>query len=304
MTDPGQSRAESSGSGRSDTGQTVRDVAGQVVIVTGASRGVGAATAVAFAAAGAKVVCAARATAENPLRITGTIDATVDHIVALGGEALAVPTNLAREDDIVALVQRTVDHYGRVDVLVNNAAITFVGGLAMERKKYDLVMAVNCVAPMVAMREVAPHMAAVGGGSIVNVSSAAALIPVDGLMAYGMSKLALEHLTLDAARELHPQGISVNCFRIDLAVASEGFLANAPTADHDTWEPCEVPAEGIVWMATRPPAYTGQRESMHLLRQREHIMATRVSKAATHEPPLELFNGLYDSGREDVFIDG
>ena len=78
-------------------------------------------------------------------------------------------------------------------------------------------------------------MARAGGGSVVNVSSAAALIPVDGLMAYGMSKLALEHLTLDAARELHPQGTNVNCFRIDVPVASEGFLANAPGADHDTW---------------------------------------------------------------------
>jgi len=281
-----------------------RDLTGKVAIVTGASRGVGAAVAVALGAAGCKVVCAARATHDNPLRLPGTIDATVERIVAAGGDGLAIATNLAREDDIVAMVARSVEHFGRVDLLVNNAAITFVGGLDIARKRYDLIMAVNTTAPLIAMREVAPHMAAVGGGSIVNVSSAAALIPVEGLMAYGMSKLALEHLTLDAARELHPQGTSVNCFRIDVAVASEGFLANAPDADHDAWEPCEVAAEGIVWMLRRPASYTGHRESMHALRLREGIMASRARTPAPHDPPLALFDGLYESDTDARFVDG
>jgi citronellol/citronellal dehydrogenase len=281
-----------------------RSLAGKVAIVTGASRGVGAATAVALGAAGCSVVCAARATAASPLRLAGTIDETVERIVANGGDALAVPTNLAQEDDVVAMVACTVEHFGRVDFLVNNAAITFVGGLAMARKRYELVMAVNVTAPLVAMREVAPHMAAVGGGAIVNVSSAAALLPVDGLMAYGMSKIALEHLTLDAARELAPVGIAVNAFRIDVAVASGGFLANAPDANHDTWEPCEVPAEGILWMLGPPAPYTGRRESMHGLRERESIMATRAKVVIEHRPPLEMFEGLYDPSGDERFVDG
>ena len=123
-------------------------------------------------------------------------------------------------------------------------------------------------------------------------------------MAYGMSKLALEHLTLDAARELAPQGTSVNCFRIDLPVASEGFLANAPGADHDTWEPCEVAAEGVVWMLRQPASYTGRRESMHHLREREGIMATRARRATEwRDPPTQLFEGLYTAGT-DEFVDG
>ena len=280
-----------------------RPLAGRVAIVTGASRGVGAATAVALGAAGCHVVCAARATAEQPLRLPGTIDDTVARIEAAGGAALAVPTNLAREDEVVAMVARTVDHFGRLDLLVNNAAITFVGGLDIPLRRYELIMAVNVTAPLVAMREAAPHMAVAGGGSIVNVSSAAALVPVDGLMAYGMSKLALEHLTLDAARELASSGTSVNCFRIDVAVASEGFLANAPGADHATWEPCEVAAEGIVWMLQQPAAYTGRRESMHALRRREGIMATRAAQPVDTDPPQELFQGLYGTVT-DRFVDG
>jgi citronellol/citronellal dehydrogenase len=270
-----------------------RGFAGKVALVTGASRGVGAATARALAAAGCAVACAARSTADNPMRLAGTIDETVASIRAEGGDALAVPTNLADEADVVRMVERTVSHYGRLDLLVNNAAITFVGDLSMPMKRYDLVMAVNLRAPFVALREAAPHLRAAGGGSIVNVSSAAALLAVPGMAAYGMSKLALEHLTLDAARELAPDGTRVNCFRIDVAVASEGFVANTPDADHSGWEPCEVAAEGIVWMLAQPMPYTGRRESMHLLRQREGIMASRVAGGrAAHDPPRELANGL------------
>jgi NAD(P)-dependent dehydrogenase (short-subunit alcohol dehydrogenase family) len=276
---------------------------GKVALVTGASRGVGAATAIALGARGCAVACAARATSENPLRLPGTIDDTVDRIRAAGGDALAVPTNLADEADVVAMVARTVERYGRVDVLVNNAAITFVGDLGMPMKRFDLVFAVNLRAPFVAIREVAPHMRAVGGGAVVNVSSLAALIAAPNMSAYGMSKLALEHLTLDAARELQGDGTAVNCFRIDIAVASEGFLANTPGADHSTWEPTDVAAEGIVWMLEQPMPYTARRESMHALRERESIMASRAAVSAEKPRPVtELVDGLPATGG-DAMID-
>ena len=169
-------------------------------------------------------------------------------------------------------------------------------------KRYDLVMAVNVRAPFVAIREAAPHMRAVGGGSIVNISSLAALVPIPGMAAYGMSKLALEHLTLDAARELEIDGTRVNCFRIDIAVASEGFVANAPDADHANWEPCEVAAEGILWMLRQQLPYTGRRESMHVLRDREGIMASRVAAPAERKPLTLVADGL-PSAEEVSYID-
>jgi citronellol/citronellal dehydrogenase len=249
---------------------------GKVAIVTGASRGVGAAAAIALARAGVAVACAARATDADPLRLPGTIDATVRQITEDGGRALAVPTNLAREEDVERMVSGTVEHFGRLDILVNNAAITFPGGLDVPPKRYDLMMAVNLRAPLVAARAAVPHMQQQGEGAILNVSSAAALMYIPGLMIYGMSKIALEHLTVSLAEQFAANRIAVNTFRIDVPVASEGFVANLPDVDHSDWEPTEVPAEGIVWMLGRPPTYTGHNVSMRALRDEEGIMASRV----------------------------
>jgi len=270
----------------------VDELDGKVALVTGASRGVGAAAAVALAQAGCHVACAARSTRDQPQRTSGTIDETVSRIESTGRQGLAVPTNLAVDADVEAMVATTLDHFGRLDILVNNAAITFIGDLSIPLHRFDLVMQVNMRAPMIAIRQAAPAMRAAGGGSVVNISSVAALYPHPSLMAYGMSKVALERLTIDAAAQLAPDGIAVNCFRIDLPVASEGFVANTPGADHSEWEPSEVAAEGIVWMVRQPPEYSGRRESMFALRHREGIMASRVAHPATVAPPVELYDGL------------
>jgi citronellol/citronellal dehydrogenase len=249
---------------------------GKVAIVTGASRGVGAAAAVALARSGAAVACAARATDANPLRLPGTVDATVREITEGGGRALAVPTNLALEEDVERMVTTTVEHFGRLDILVNNAAITFPGDLDVPLKRYDLMMAVNLRAPLVAAHAAVPHMREQGEGAILNVSSAAALTYIPGLMVYGMSKIAMEHLTVSLAAQLGPDRIAVNTFRIDVPVASEGFVANLPDVDHSDWEPTSVPAEGIVWMLEQPPSYTGHNVGMAELRREQGIMAPRV----------------------------
>jgi len=272
-----------------------RVLEGNVALVTGASRGVGAAVAVALAEAGCLVAGAARSTAGQPQRTPGTLDDTVARIEAAGGTALAVPTDLAVEDEVVAMVRTTVDHFGRLDLLVNNAAITFTGDLDIAVRRYDLVMAVNLRAPWVALREAAPHFRAAGGGAVVNVSSAAALYPYPSLAAYGVSKAGLERLTVDSARQLAPDGVAVNCFRIDIPVASEGFIANTPGMDRSSWEPAEVAAEGIVWILGQPPEFSGQLVSMWDLRQREGIMASRAERPDRQgTPPLQLVTGVLD----------
>jgi citronellol/citronellal dehydrogenase len=251
---------------------------GKIAIVTGASRGVGAATAELLAARGCAVACAARATDASPLPIPGTIDDTVRRIAGAGGDAIAVPTNLAREDDVERMIAATIEHFGGVDVLVNNAAITFPGDLDMDMKRFDLVMQVDLRAPLLAIRAAVPSMKARGGGAIVNVSSVAGLNYFPGLMAYGMAKAALEHLTVSAAHQLAADHIAVNTFRIDVPVASEGFVFNLPDADHSDWEPSEVAAEGIVWMLEQPAAYTGHNAGMARLRAEHGIMTSRAER--------------------------
>ena len=278
------------------------DLDGKVAIVTGASRGVGAATAKALAAAGCAVACAARSTRDRPQRTPGTIEDVVDEIRDAGGTALAVPTDLSDPAQIEAMVADTLAGLGRLDIIVNNAAVTFVGDLDIAMKRHDLIMAINLQAPLLACRAAVAPMRASGGGRMLNVSSLAALVPVPGLMSYGISKIGLERLTVDLARQLAPDRIAVNCFRIDVPVASEGFLANAPRADHSSWEPSAVAAEGILWMLTRPDDYSGRRESMAALRRRESIMATQAAVPYDTVPPTELHDGLVTDG-DTVFED-
>jgi NAD(P)-dependent dehydrogenase (short-subunit alcohol dehydrogenase family) len=268
------------------------DLDGRVAIVTGASRGVGAAAAVALAAEGVRVACAARATDATPLPLPGTIDETVRQVREAGGEAIAVPTNLAVDAEVERMVGTTIDAYGQVDILVNNAAITFPGDLELPMKRHDLVFAVNLRAPLLAIHAVTPGMRERGYGAIVNVSSAAGLNYFPGLMAYGMSKIALEHLTVSAAAQLRPHGIAVNTFRIDVPVASEGFVANAPELDHSDWEPSEVAAEGICWMLRQPASYTGRNESMARLRAEHGIMASKVGRPARTAPGIVTENPM------------
>jgi NAD(P)-dependent dehydrogenase (short-subunit alcohol dehydrogenase family) len=258
------------------------DFSGQVAIVTGASRGVGAALAVALADAGADVACCARATDASPLSLPGTIDDTVRRANASGkGRAVAVPTNLAREEDVAAMVATTVERFGRLDILVNNAAITFPGDLDLPMKRFDLIMAVDLRAPLLAIQQARPHLARAGGGRIVNVSSRAALEYFPGMMAYGMAKLAMEHMTVSCARQLAAEGVAVNTFRIDVPVASEGFVANSPGVDVSDWEPSEVAAEGICWMLAQPVSYTGRNESMYEIARRESVMPTVAARATS-----------------------
>jgi NAD(P)-dependent dehydrogenase (short-subunit alcohol dehydrogenase family) len=288
----------------------MEELEGKVALVTGASRGVGAATAIALAQAGCDVAVAARSTAASPQRTPGTLDGTVAAIEETGRHGLAIPTNLADDDEVVAMVETAVDQLGRLDILINNAAVTFVGDLNISLARYDLTMQVNLRAPLIAMRQAIPHMRAVGGGAIINVSSMAANYPVDQCMAYGVSKIGLERMSVDVARQVAEDNIAVNVFRIDLATASEGFIANTPGLDHSNWEPPAVPAEGILWMLRQPASYTGQRESMNELRHREHIMASQVAEPWEGPTVTDLVRGISDffgtggaSGFEEPYPD-
>ena len=236
----------------------------KVAIVTGASRGIGKAMALGLAGAGASVVVAARSETARP-DLPGTIHDTVSEIERLGGRALAVACNVRDDDRIRAMVDETLDEYGAVDVLVNNAGI---GGyrplLEMTVREWDLIMDIDLRAPFVLCKMVAPIMVEQGGGSIINVSSHAAAnifsstlgedheagIALAG-QAYGAAKAGLERFSWGLAAELGPHNIAVNVLKPLRPVATEGFRSQRPDADFSTWATPEDMAKATVYLATQ-----------------------------------------------------
>jgi citronellol/citronellal dehydrogenase len=255
---------------------------GKVIIVTGASRGIGAELAAGLGRLGAKVACVARASRDTPGRLPGTVEETAEMIRSAGGEAIAIPTDMAGEADVIRMVDHTVDQFGRVDVLVNNAALIKNGtSLFSDLGAIDYEMAVNFRGPLIAIRTAARYMRAQGEGRILNVSSSVALNFLPALMTYGYTKLALERLSLDVAEQLRSCRIACNVFRIDIGTQNSITDDVIPPAILEYYELPVTAAEGMIWMLSQPIEYTGQLESMYELRQRETIMPQRAKKAFT-----------------------
>ena len=177
---------------------------GRVALVTGGSRGIGRAVALALAHAGADVVVAARKEAD--------LASVADELRAAGRRALAVPAHLGRRADVERLFDTALDAFGRLDVLVNNAATNPVFGPLgdIEEDAWDRIMTLNVKGYLLAAQRAARAMAPSRRGAIVNVTSIAGLRASPGLGAYSVSKAAVIMLTRVLARELAPDGIRVN----------------------------------------------------------------------------------------------
>ena len=206
-------------------------LAGQVAVVTGASRGIGEAIARRFAMEGAKVVVSARTVEAEDHYLPGTITDTVNRINAAGGDAIAVRADLASAADRAGLIDAAMKAYGAVDILVNNAAITyFIPVEDFPEKRFRLMMDVQVWAPFDLSQRVLPGMKERGHGWILNISSHAAIHPAKempgrGGTVYGMCKAALERFTTGLAQEVYDHGIGVN-------VISPGLVATPGVMHH------------------------------------------------------------------------
>ena len=229
------------------------DLTGRVVIVTGASRGIGKGLAIGLAGLGAQVVCAARSVSAEPGGMPGTIHDTVAEITDAGGTALAVRCDIGDAADITNLVDATVAVFGGLDVLVNNAMAPTQALFAESTvEQWDESMRVNVRSLYLFARAVVPLMAARGGGSIVNISSHAAdhattpYMP-PGYLIYTVAKAALERFTSSLAPEVKPLGIVVNALRPGAVKTEMTELEYGP--DHD-WSGWTSPSDVVAPVAT------------------------------------------------------
>ena len=207
-------------------------LSGRNAIVTGASRGIGEAIAYRLAMEGANVIVSARTVnaADHPL--PGTISRTVENIRNAGGEAHAIQCNLAFANERENLFEESRSTFGPIDILVNNAAVTyFIPTKDFPDKRARLMFEVQVIGPMHLCQMVVPDMTSQGRGHMVYISSHAALHPQNpsagggGGTVYGMCKAAMERFTTGFAAEVYHQNIAVNAI-------SPGLVATPGTQLH------------------------------------------------------------------------
>jgi citronellol/citronellal dehydrogenase len=245
---------------------------GKVALVAGASRGIGADIAKYLAAAGAHVGVAARTQEVRDRRLPGTIHSVTQEIVDAGGTALAVTLNMRDTESINAAVQAVVAEWGRLDILVNNAAIFVPGNLeTVQERHIDLSLNVNLRGYIMSMRAAIPHMRTAGGGHIINVSSRGAIPLGPGPyneeqrsrrsdIFYGAEKIALEHFSQRQAAMLQEDNISVNLLSPQGRIRTPGnlYASNDPENPDLNFEAADQMGKATVWICEQSPqAFTG-----------------------------------------------
>jgi len=223
-----------------------------VIIVTGASRGLGRYCAIEYGREGATVIVAARTEEQTDERLPGTIHETAAEVTAAGGHGVPIAANMADPESIQHLADSVFDQFGRIDVLMNNAGILPPGGIStVPPKHWDLEMRINLNGPFHLTRAVLPTMQSQGSGSIINISSVAA----DTLMGhYGVSKKAIEAMTIAFSKELAPAGIAVNALKPVGAIETPGMhMGTRDPSIFDELPPADRYVEAAVIMALLTP---------------------------------------------------
>jgi citronellol/citronellal dehydrogenase len=228
-------------------------LSGKVAIVTGASRGIGRSVALGLANAGCSIVIAAKST-ESTAALPGSIYSVADEISAGGGQALPVRVDVRDSDQIDAMVAQTVEHFGRVDILINNAgALWWQPLLDTPPKRFDLVMAVNVRAAFCASRAVLAHMMKQGGGHIVNFSPPIDYQALPGRIAYCVSKFGMTLLSMGLAQEARPHNIAVNSLWPATIIESQASI-NWKLGDRSLWRKPQIITDCVLRIVAGPAA--------------------------------------------------
>jgi citronellol/citronellal dehydrogenase len=245
---------------------------GKVALVAGASRGIGADIARYLGRAGAKVAVAARTEEQKDPRLPGTIHSVTQEIRDAGGTAIPVLLNVRDPESIASAVQKVVDEYGQLDIIVNNAAIFVPGTIeTVQPRHIELSFEVNLRGPVLLMRTAIPHMRQQGGGHIINISSGGARYPGPGPypedrrsrggdIFYGAEKAAIEHFSQGQAMRLQGDNIAVNVLSPSGRIRTPGnlFAENDPNNPTLEFESADEMGKATVWICEQQPqAFTG-----------------------------------------------
>ena len=243
---------------------------GRVALVTGASRGIGASIAEELGRAGADVVITARSSNDQPGKLPGTLEETAAAVVAAGGRVHTIVADLTSEADRERIVDEAIEHFGRIDILVNNAAVTFFqAGAELKLSRVQLMYDIQVVAPLHLTQLVLPGMRKRGTGSIINITSWESKHPEmppsrftakGTTTVYGMIKAALDRLTTGFAAEVYNDGITVNALRPSRLVATPGpvFHGVLKADDPNAEKPEVMGRAAVILGAATPEQVTGR----------------------------------------------
>jgi citronellol/citronellal dehydrogenase len=236
----------------------MNELSGRVAIVTGASRGIGRAIALGLARAGCPVVIAAKSTASTE-KLPGSIHSVAAEVEALGGQALAVQVDVRDEAQVEALVARTRERFGRIDVLVNNAgALWWKPLVETPAKRFDLVMGVNARAAFLCCRAVLPAMTERRWGHIINMSPPLDVSMVPGRIAYAISKLGMTLLTVGLAEEVKGHNVAVNSLWPVTIIESQASI-NWGLGRREDWRKPDILVDCVLRLVQKEPGeLTGQ----------------------------------------------
>jgi NAD(P)-dependent dehydrogenase (short-subunit alcohol dehydrogenase family) len=276
----------------------MRKLEGKVAIVTGASRGIGQAIAELFASEGAKVVCAARTLSEGDHKLLeGSLTRTVERIHAAGGEARAVAADVSTESECIRLVEQARAAYGPIDILVNNAALSYFMPIAeFPANRWMRAFAVDVHGPFMLSKEVLRDMIPRRSGAIVNVSSGAAIGPgrgpyadktVRGGTMYGAVKAALERFTQGLAQEVAQYGgITVAAVSPSRVVPTPGTVFHKLVSgmDDPRGEPPSMMAQAVLLLATEPAEKVNGRVTYSQQILREYGLMENASGRGVDSP--------------------
>jgi citronellol/citronellal dehydrogenase len=229
-------------------------MANKVAVVTGASRGIGKRVSIDLASKGYDVVLTARSSSESPGKLPGTINETASQVEAHGCKAMTVGLDVRDAKGVQALADRVFSEWGRVDLLVNNAAVA-PPGLSLQEplKRWTMAVDVNVNGPFYFMHAFAPRM---DQGRVINISSGASLAPMFGRASYTVTKRALEAMTECHAWELRDK-VAVNCIQLELSVWTEGYTATLGEGNYEGFEDPIIMTDAVFWLADQPIDYTG-----------------------------------------------